>query len=106
MANFNANEINYTDYSPWSLEDLKASWPRKKEHVAALSKKELEQAILNYLDDVNSKISTAWRNNANEVVIEVNGVLYDPQKLKTDLESLGFTVEENLPRQLIVKFDN
>ena len=106
--------INYTDYSPFSMVQLQDELARNSETFLRKQEEDREAAILNYLDNINFHIQKAWMDNQNGLVLKVNESLYDTNKLKSELESLGFDVKinylhdpvagEKIPEEIVIKF--
>lgn len=106
--------INYTDYSPFSMVQLQDELSRNSEAFIREREKDRETEILAYLDNINFRIQKAWMNEQNGLVLKVNESLYDTNKLKSELESLGFDVKinylhdpvagEKVPEEIVIKF--
>jgi len=106
--------INYTDYSPFSMLQLQDELARNSEQFLRKQEEDRETAILSYLDNINFQIQKAWMDNQNGLVLKVNESLYDTNKLKSELESLGFGVKinylhdpvagEKVPEEIVIKF--
>jgi hypothetical protein len=107
-------EINYTDYSPFSMLQLQDVLARDSERFIQEKEKDREAEILNYLDNINFQIQQAWLNKQNDLVLKVNDSLYNTHKLKSELEGLGFGVKihylhdpvagEKTPEEIVIQF--